>query len=224
MKCPHCLESFFENWESVSFAGTSKTMIRDKRGMWRIIYCTCPSCDKLIARLGKAKGQIAKALDQLGYYEWVLVEPRSISRAPLPPEVPLEFTNDYRDACLTLTDSAKASAALSRRCLQNLLAEKAGTTKKNLVDQIQEVIDSKQLPSYLSEALDAVRNIGNFAAHPIKSKSTGEIVEVEPGEGEWNLDTLEGLFDFYFVSPEILRKKKEKLNKKLKDAGKPLMK
>lgn len=96
--------------------------------------------------------------------------------------------------------------------------------KKNLADQIQEVIDSKKLPSYLSGALDAVRNIGNFAAHPMKSESTREIVEVEPREAEWNLDILERLFDFYFVQPEILRKKREKLNQKLKGAGKPPMK
>jgi hypothetical protein len=29
-----------------------------------------------------------------------------------------------------------------------------------------------------------VRTIGNFAAHPIKSTSTGTIVDVEPGEAE----------------------------------------
>jgi len=96
--------------------------------------------------------------------------------------------------------------------------------KKDLFDQIQEVIDSKKLPSYLSKDLDAVRNIGNFGAHPIKSKATGEIIEVEPGEAEWNLNILEQLFDFYFVQPEISRKKRESLNKKLEDAGKPQMK
>ena len=53
---------------------------------------------------------------------------------------------------------------------------------------------------------------------------TGEIIEVEPGEAEWNLNILERLFDFYFVQPEISRKKRENLNKKLKDAGKPQMK
>ena len=52
-----------------------------------------------------------------------LVRPKGISRAPLPPEVPSEFTKDYQEACLVLTDSPKASAALSRRCLQNLLRE-----------------------------------------------------------------------------------------------------
>jgi hypothetical protein len=66
-----------------------------------------------------------------------------------------------------------------------------------------------------------VRVIGNFAAHQIKSKVTGQIVDVEPHEAEWNLDVLELLFDFYFVQPAVAAKRKAELNKKLKDAGKP---
>jgi hypothetical protein len=69
-----------------------------------------------------------------------------------------------------------------------------------------------------------VRNTGNFAAHPIKSKSSSEIVDVEPGEAEWNLDVIEALFDFFFVQPEVIRIKREDLNKKLIDAGKLPMK
>jgi hypothetical protein len=80
------------------------------------------------------------------------------------------------------------------------------------------------LPSHIEESLGAVRNIGNFAAHPIKSKSTGEIVPVEPGEAEWNLDTLELLFDFYFVAPAKTKARRDALNKKLSDAGKPPVK
>jgi|SRR5690242_16813913 hypothetical protein len=100
-----------------------------------------------------------------------------------------------------LADSPKASAALSRRCLQTLLREEAKTKAKDLVEQIQEVLDSGKLPSYLAENIDAIRNIGNFAAHPIKSTNTGEIVSVEPGEAEWTLDVLEELFDFYLIQP-----------------------
>ena len=66
-----------------------------------------------------------------------------------------------------------------------------------------------------------MRNIGNFAAHEIKSKITGAIVDVEAGEAEWNLDVLESLFDFYFVEPGKTAKRKAELNKKLKEAGKP---
>lgn len=211
MKCPHCLESFFEEWENLVTSERYIT-INDCEGKWSMSYCKCPSCEKNIIRL----------TNNCGYSQ--LVRPKSISRSPLPPEVSSEFAQDYKEACLILADSPKASAALSRRCLQNLLREKAKVKPDNLSKEIEEVINSNKLPTQLTEGIDAVRNIGNFAAHPTKSKSTGEIAEVEPGEAEWNLDILEGLFDFYFVQPEILKKKREKLNEKLTDLGKPPMK
>jgi hypothetical protein len=153
-----------------------------------------------------------------------LIRPKSANRPPAPAIIPKEIANDYNEACLVLTDSPKASAALSRRCLQNILREKAKVKKGNLATEIQQVIDSGSLPSYLTESIDAIRNIGNFAAHPIKSNSSGEIVSVEPGEAEWNLEVIEMLFDFYFIQPEKIKQKRDALNKKLKDTGKPPMK
>jgi hypothetical protein len=123
-----------------------------------------------------------------------------------------------------MADSPKASAALSRRCLQHLLRAIAGVKHGDLAREIQEVLDGGKLPSQLAESIDAVRNIGNFAAHPVKSGHSGEVVAVEPGEAEWNLDVLEGLFDFYYVQPEVLKKKRAALDKKLAESGKPPMK
>jgi len=125
---------------------------------------------------------------------------------------------------MVLPDSAKASAALSRRCLQHLLREKASVKHQDLAKEIQEVLDSRTLPTYLADGLDAIRVIGNFAAHPIKAQSTGEIVPVEQGEAEWTLDVIEALFDFYFVQPDLILQKRAELNKKLASAGKPPMK
>lgn len=154
-----------------------------------------------------------------------LVYPKSISRSPLPPEVDdKQVVSDYTEASLILADSPKASSALSRRCLQHILQEKALVKKSDLSSEIQEVLDSNILPSDIAENLDAVRNIGNFAAHPMKSTSSGEIVDVEPHEAEWNLEVLEQLIDFYFVRPAISQKKRDALNKKLADAGKPPLK
>ena len=45
------------------------------------------------------------------------------------------------------------------------------------------------------------------------------MVDVEQGEAEWLLDTIEGLFDFYLVLPADLRVKQDALNKKLKRSG-----
>jgi hypothetical protein len=134
------------------------------------------------------------------------------------------YADDYREACLVLSDSPKASAALSRRCLQNLLREVEKVKPGNLADEIEQVIKGGKLPSFLVQSIDAIRNTGNFAAHPMKSQKSGEILPVEPGEAEWNLDVLESLFDFYFVQPKVIREKREVLDRKLEDAGKPPMK
>jgi len=242
MKCPYCLESFHEKWDYAYFSDYKREFLSEEEKSYGIRYCNCPACSKVIIMLGTIDNDVLEILNKTfetplkrttvplkiysfsNNFEWVLIKPRGISRTPLSKDVPQEYTTDYNESCLVLPYSPKASAALSRRCLQNLLIEKAGAKGKDLSQQIQYVLDSKELPSDLAEALDAIRNIGNFAAHPIKSKSSGEIIEVEPGEAEWNLDILEALFDFYFVRPAILAKKKEALNEKLKEAGKPLMK
>ncbi|MBB1420057.1 DUF4145 domain-containing protein [Pseudoalteromonas sp. SG44-1] len=136
--------------------------------------------------------------------------------------VPECLRKDFIEASLIMTLSPKASAALSRRCLQSILRDKAGVKKGSLDREIQQAME--HLPSHIAGAIDAVRQIGNFAAHPMKSDSTGEIVEVEAGEAQWNLDVLESLFDFYYVQPSLLAEKQNALNKKLADIGKPPMK
>jgi len=216
VKCPHCLEGFFENWNLHELG-------EDGDGMWYTARCKCPNCQRFVIRLEKnlrldGVGRLIPGSADVS----ILIRPKGITRTPLSGEVPEDFTFDYKEACLVLADSPKASAALSRRCLQHLLREKAQVKRGNLSDEIEQVI--KLLPSYLAESIDAVRTIGNFAAHPMKSTNTGEIIDVEPGEAEWLLDVLEGLFDFYFVQPAILQKKRCALNAKLKQAGKPELK
>jgi hypothetical protein len=142
----------------------------------------------------------------------------------VPSCVPSALAADFTEASLVLRESPKASAALSRRCLQQLLREYASIRPSNLADEIQQLLDQQTLPSLLASAIDAIRTLGNFAAHPIKSQNTGEIVPVEPEEADWLLDTLESLFDFYFVQPAALNEKRDRLNQKLADANKPPLK
>jgi hypothetical protein len=153
-----------------------------------------------------------------------LVYPKQVARTPLSPDVKEKYAADYREASLVLADSPKASAALSRRTLQLFLRDEAGVKPSDLSKEIDQVLASGTLPSHLAEAIDAIRILGNFAAHPLKSTNTGEILDVEPGEAEWLLDVLEELFDFYLVQPAILQRKRNALNKKLAEAGKPAMK
>ena len=218
MKCPHCLVSFHAKWTAWSRGSRS---VRDR---FKFKGTLCPECKQQTFILERGKYRVGPAPGASWVtLEEIMVYPKATARG-VPPEVPEEFADDFREACLVIGDSEKASAALGRRCLQNLLLEKAGVQARDLANQIQEVIDSGKLPLELESAIDAVRAIGNFAAHPIKSKSTGEVLEVEPGEADWILDTLEELFDFYFVRPAKLAQKRVALNKKLKEAGKPPLK
>lgn len=220
MKCPHCLTDFHD-------ASYPVQLRADADGPWWADLRTCSACRRLIVELVLAQS-VGKRSDGsyvfMGEQKRYLVRPKAAQRTPPSTDVPDGFAPDYLEACMVLGDSPKASAALSRRCLQHLLREVAKVKPADLANEIQEVLDRRTLPSHISESLDAVRNIGNFAAHPMKSKASGEILPVEPGEAEWNLDTLESLFDYYFVQPAIVKRKKDTLNKKLAEAGKPPMK
>jgi hypothetical protein len=206
---------------------------QDVDGVWALVSRMCPACKRIILNLQNGAPNSAQ-WNQAGAQRIFaglnpprsdrLVRPKGSNRSPVAAEVPKKFADDYVEGCLVLADSPKAAAALGRRCLQNLLREIAGVKPGNLADEIQAVIDSGKLPSDLNESIDAVRNIGNFAAHPMKSKQSGEILDVLPGEAEWTLDVLEDLFDFYFVRPAQRQKKREALNQKLGEAGKPAMK
>jgi hypothetical protein len=221
MKCPHCLVEFHDNAREVMLGA-------DGDGGWAAMLMKCPRCNKSNISLMSGPPQFDPRTQQLIAVQnprrAFMAYPKGARRAPCPAQVPKSLAEDYKESCLVRGDSAKASAALSRRCLQNVLREAAHVKPSDLNAEIQEVLDSGALRSEIAEGLDAVRVTGNFAAHPIKSKQTGEIMDVEPGEAEWNLDVLESLFDFYFVQPGILKEKKDALNKKLAEAGKPPLK
>lgn len=176
----------------------------------------CPNCLKPIVSLQQQRLSTPGMVVNEG--SPVTIWPLSMGRPAAPNDVPDHMRSDYDEASIVLPFSAKASAALSRRCLQSVLAEAGQTQSKDLDKQIVEVLS--KLPSFIAKNLDAVRNIGNFAAHPQKSINTGAILDVEPGEAEWNLDVLDALFDFYYVRPKQEEMKRAALDAKLKEAGK----
>lgn len=209
MKCPHCLIG-------IHYKSTLGHLIDVTDTRWYARHGTCSECGKAIVYLEEhspTSGHFQKRR---------LVHPRNPARPGAPDEVTEPYRGDYVEGCAVIDDSPKASAALSRRCLQALLRDEQKVKHGNLADEIEEAMP--KLPSHLSDAIDGVRNIGNFGAHPMKSTNTGEIINVEPGEAEWLLETLQGLFDHYFVQPARLKAKRAALDAKLADAGKPPMK
>lgn len=221
MKCPHCLVHFHDK---PSF----EYVTSDPDAQWGIVWVTCSACKRLVLFTVQGTGvqtnQYSTVTGLTGARQPVQVYPKGTARTAVPADVPEAIAEDYREAALVLVDSPKASAALSRRCLQHLLRTAAKVKPDDLAKEIQQVLDSKALPTHLAESIDAIRNIGNFSAHPLKSSATGEILPVEPHEAEWNLEVLESLFDFYYVQPALLARKRAALDAKLASAGKPPLK
>lgn len=219
--CPHCrhaakfIDASSVNWDGSSYGTISTQLISSGAEETVHIYSSlCPNCKKPIIVMfvfEKGKGRPR---------EKRMIYPPNVVRVA-PDEVPPHIKEDFLEAAAVLGVSEKASAALSRRCLQNVLNEKVGK-RDDLSTQIDEAI--KQLPTRIGENLDVVRNVGNYATHPAKVKSTGLIVDVEPEEANWTLDVLEELFDYYYVAPKKAEERRAKLNEKLKSIGKPELK
>ena len=219
-KCPHCRHIvFFGAPEETKYAHVGGWFSHPTyleighEGEYVLVYSSqCPNCKKPIVTAEiKVDGNISSKL----------VHPRGVVRT-VAEEVPKHIGKDFLEAAAVLEISEKASAALSRRCLQNLLTD-VGYRKTDLSKQIDLTLKDN-LPKELAKNLDEVRNIGNFAAHPMKSKLTGMVIDVEPHEAEWNLDVLEGLFEHFYVRPKEEERKRKKLEAKLKEVGKPPLK
>lgn len=232
-RCPYCLtvvrfecttQSLYKDSKQISQISYDDGMVMNTSKPLRIIYALCPECDGVVLTVETGVWEEEEPRGFETGDEFV-VFPLQTARPPVPNEVKQEsvdIASDYQESALVLNLSPKASSALSRRCLQAVLREKGNANQHNLSDQIDTVMP--HLPTYISESIDAIRNIGNFAAHPMKDQASGQIVDVEPGEAEWNLDVLAMLFDFYYVQPTLAKKKRDALNAKLKAAKKPPMK
>lgn len=220
MKCPHCQkevnECFYEDYLGEYENGFHYSVFSMK--------CPNEKCNKIIIELGKSRNidfdeEHHEILDENGL-KVERIFPIGGDRPKAPKEVESIFAEDYNEACLVLPFSPKASAALSRRCLQNIIRMKEGIKGRNLKTEIDELIATKKLPSYISENLDIIRGFGNIAAHGMKDQKSGLILDVEPNEAEFLLDVLDLLFDFYFVLPTKSKNIKTVLGKKLSSTEK----
>ena len=229
MICPNCKTGI-----SLDLYGVSQYPLSDKpfnvneelyKG-YGVAHGWCPECDQFIVLY--REGSVTKETSDDYYFrdetEDTIIYPHNSSRSITADEVPEDYKNDFNEAAAVITLSPMASAAISRRTLQRMLRNEFNIKKRSLAEEIEEFIHLKDVPSYISEAVDAVRIVGNFAAHPLKDTNTGEVMDVEPGEADWLLEVLESLYDFVFIQPKKLEARRNRLNKKLAAIGKPEMK
>ncbi|BAO55453.1 DUF4145 domain-containing protein [Nonlabens marinus] len=215
-KCPICKSVNTSPW-NVSVMGsdnTYTTLLEDSK---------CAECGQFVVRVRKTgvSHTIIGKVDVPDLEEFIYPVVQTVIDQQ---HVPENIYNDYIEAKEILGISNKGSAAVSRGLLQLILRDYYDVTHSNLAAEIKQAIDSNKLPTYLADEIDAIRMIGNFAAHPSKSLNTGIVVPVEPNEAEWLIAIIEGLLECTFIAPALQRKRISRLNDKLEDIGKPPMK
>jgi len=219
MTCRHCGVAFHARYEQTQVGS-------DDSGHWEIVVTQCAASDCRRLNIW-ARRQWSPATDRHGVtfprLQTVWVHPKHPPRKTLPESVPESIARPYAEAAAVFEDSLMASAALSRRCLQTFIREELGIKRRNLEVEIAAVIETQDLPTDLAADLDAVRQVGNFAAHPVKSEHSGELAEVEEGEAEWLLEVLDELFEHHYVRRAARRERRARLNEKLRSFGKPTL-
>lgn len=196
MECPHCRAEIEEKPHYFALG-------IDPDGEWRVSSQRCRVCDRLIVFLHKEGASFP-------------VRPVAATRAPLGEDVPTEWAAQYQAASQVLPYSEEASAALSRRLLQRVLAGCAGVGHGGLARQIERALASPDLPPYLKDALQTYAALVVLTPDEARSYRPEMLVPPVPGEAELLLDLLQPLLDFYYVQPARLRRKLEALSARLR--------
>ena len=173
------------------------------------IACPNSECKKLTLKVNlseyrwNGKGwRIGKEIES-----WSLL-PMSQSK-PQPDYIPAVLREDYLEACAVLPHSAKASATLSRRCLQGIVRDfwdiPAGK-RGNLGAELSYI--KGQVPADTWEGIQAIRSVGDIGAH--MEKDVNYVVDVEPEEASLLIELIEMLFEDWYVQSY---KRKERSNR-----------
>lgn len=177
---------------------------------FRIYMRCCPTCNEVSFE--------AEGFDNLSGIN-IPLYPTSRARQ-FPDYIPKAIREDYEEAYSILSLSPKASATLSRRCLQGMIRDFWSVEVKSgkLFDEINEIQD--KVSSAQWKAIDSLRSLGNIGAH--MEKDVNIIVEIDDGEAEKLIKLIELLMEKWYIARHdeeellnsIVEIKKEKDNKK----------
>lgn len=137
---------------------------------------------------------------------------------PQPDYIPAPIREDYYEACEIRDLSPKASATLTRRCLQGMIRDFCGIKKGRLIDEIEALKSALQdgsadraITEESVNAIDHVRGLGNIGAH--MEKDIDLIVPVDPGEAQAMIGLLELLFDEWYGAREKRKARLESIER-----------
>ena len=141
------------------------------------------------------------------------LRPDSIAK-PQPDYIPMAIRQDYEEACKILDLSPKASATLSRRCLQGMIRDfwssKVQDLKKDtLWHEIEAIKDDVDPETW--DVLKATKDVGNIGAH--MQKDVNLIIDVTSQEATQLIETIEYLFKDWYILRHTRAEHRKRLQK-----------
>lgn len=206
-ECPYCSKSCTLGEMDIHFIQDVTWLAQDighLKGNYKIYVCPNKECRKLTIRghiwESNQNHETGKKL-----YEWQLVP--EANAKPFPDYIPQQLRDDYFESCLIREKSPKASATLSRRCLQGIIRDFWGVKAKNLYEEIAALED--ELDAVTWEAIDSVRKVGNIGAH--MEANVNLIVDVDPDEASLLIWLIETLFEEWYIERHLREDKMKKI-------------
>jgi hypothetical protein len=201
--CPFCNQKSALSYKEIShgeYVFRNHNKYGDSIILIDINVCPNPDCKEHTLNISLRKYKKREDRWEAGdeRISWQLL-PRSKAKK-FPEYVPKSILDDYNEACLICNLSPKASATLSRRCLQGMIRDFWKVSNKDsLWHEINAIKD--RIDPLTWQAIDAVRKVGNISAHMEKDISL--IVDVEPREAELLIGLIELLVkDWYIMRHE----------------------
>lgn len=124
-----------------------------------------------------------------------ILNPQSLAKQ-FPDYIPEAIRQDYEEACSIVNLSPKASATLSRRCLQGMIRDFWDIKETNLSKAIGEL--ENKIPATQWRVIDGVRRIGNIGAH--MEKDINLIVDIDPDEAQKLIKLIEHLLEQWYIN------------------------
>lgn len=172
----------------------AKTYADTVRVELKSFLCPNPDCKQYVLEASTFKVIYSGMLTNFKPLEHWILRPQGMVK-PFPTYIPLAILNDYKEACLIKDLSPKASATLSRRCLQGMIRDFWGVKEKNLFEEINAIKD--EVPTEVWDAIDAIRQIGNIGAH--MEKDINLIIDVNTDEADLLIQLIETLLKDWYI-------------------------
>ncbi len=181
------------------------------RSTVKVIVCPNPECRQQTISMNIYPADNNGEIKGIPIFSWKLL-PESEAK-PFPDYIPKQLRDDYSEACLIRNKSPKASATLSRRCLQGMIRDYCGIKKGRLIDEIDELKGKVDAETW--KAIDSVRHVGNIGAH--MEKDVNLIIDVDPKEASLLIWLIETLFEEWYIVSHDRKTKMKALTKLAED-------